>query len=352
MPLARTSMKQIAVAISGGVDSTACTLILKKQFDVHGLLMDIGQPGFDAQVEQVQSIAGMIGIEFEIVDLKDQFEKIVLDYFVSSYAAGKTPNPCIICNREIKCGLLLEHMAISGAEKLATGHYVSCREIDGNIGLFKGTDPIKDQSYFLARLSTDQLKRMHFPLGEMQKEETYRLVESFGFSGFRGNESQDVCFLQDTSVADFLDMRLEKRISAGPIVTSDGKEIGTHNGLHRYTIGQRRGLGLPDHSPWYVQKLDTAQNQLIVCKGEELFSTKLQAKDMNWLVSDIPRAGDRFDVKIRSTHRGTPCTITEFDRDGITVEFDDAQRAVTPGQFIVLYEHDRVIGSGEITASL
>lgn len=337
--------------MSGGVDSTACALLLSKEFEVHGLLMDIGQPGFDEQAGQVGKIADLIGVKWEIVNLKDKFEQIVLEYFTSSYATGKTPNPCMLCNREIKCGLLLDQVENTGADKLATGHYVNCRGADGSVGLYKGADSVKDQSYFLSRLSIDQLGRLHFPLGNMVKTDTYRLVESHGFTGFRGNESQDVCFLKDTSVADFLHERLAERVEAGPIVSTDGRELGTHHGLHRYTIGQRRGLGLPDQSPWYVRQLDAEHNRLVVCKNDELFSSTLLAKDMNWLIADIPRAGDRFDAKIRSTHAGSPCTVTESHSDRITVEFREPQRAVTPGQFIVLYDNDRVIGSGEISIS-
>ena len=347
-------MKQIAVAMSGGVDSTACALLLRERFDVYGLLMDIGQPGFDAQVEQVGTIAETLGIAWEIVDLKRSFEQIVLHYFTTSYAAGRTPNPCMICNRDIKCGLLLDRLKTTGADQMATGHYVTTREVDGEIGLFRGADPVKDQSYFLARLSGRQLAHVHFPLGNMVKEETYRLVEAHGFSGFRGNESQDVCFLKDTSVADYLHSRLNApdRDRRGPIVTMDGTEIGTHDGLHRYTIGQRRGLGLPDQSPWYVRQLDAGQNRLVVCKGDELFSTGLEAGKLNWLIAEPPCTGSRFTAKIRSTHHGTPCTIASCEDQQLVVTFDEAQRAVTPGQFIVFYDGDRVIGSAEITGPL
>ena len=335
--------------MSGGVDSTASALLLKEHYEVYGFLMNIGQPGFAEQAQEVRALADRLDIDLSIVDLKDRFKEVVLNYFVDSYRGGKTPNPCMVCNREIKCGLFLDHVLSTGLESMATGHYVRLREIDGDLGLFTGIDPHKDQSYFLARLTIPQLKRLHFPLGQMRKEETYRFIEAHGFDNFRGKESQDVCFLKGTSVATYLDGELASSMGPGPIVTFDGNEIGTHQGLHRYTVGQRRGLGLPDHSPWYVCSLDPDTNQLIVGKNEALNSSILKGVAPHWLIPSPPAVGDRFMVKIRSTHRGAAATITELDEETIGVEFDQPQRALSPGQFAVLYDNDRVIGAAEIS---
>ena len=334
--------------MSGGVDSTACALLLKEHYEVHGFLMDIGQPGFSDQAHEVQTIADRLGITLHIVDLKDRFSEIVLDYFIDSYQQGRTPNPCMICNRDIKCGLFLDYVRSTGFEKMATGHYVQRREIDGRPGLFRGTDPHKDQSYFLARLSLKQLENLHFPLGTMRKEQTYLFMEAHGFDNFRGRESQDVCFLKGTSVREFLDERLGGRMQEGPIVTVAGDEIGRHQGLHRYTVGQRRGLGLPDQSPWYVCALDAETNRLIVGKNEDLNTNILHAAAPHWLVPSPPTIGDRFTVKIRSTHRGAMATIKELETASLMVEFDEPQRAISPGQFAVVYDQDRVMGCAEI----
>ena len=344
-------MKQIGLAMSGGVDSTASALFLKEHYKVQGFLMDIGQPSFAEQADEVKTIAGRLGIDLQIVDLRARFQEIVLDYFIDSYKKGKTPNPCMICNREIKCGLFLEHIRSTGLETMATGHYVQRREIDGCPALFQGVDPHKDQSYFLARLSLEQLGRLYFPLGSMHKDQTYEFMEAHGFRDFRGKESQDVCFLKDTTVSEFLDDKLDHSINAGSIVTVEGKEIGRHKGLHRYTVGQRRGLGLPDHTPWYVCALDSDTNRLIVGKNEHLNTRLLKAVAPHWLAPSAPGCGDRFKVKIRSTHSGAMATITEVDQTRIAVEFDQPQRAISPGQFAVLYHDNRVIGSAEIIAS-
>ena len=347
--MASISLKQIGLAMSGGVDSTASALLLKRDFQVHGFLMDIGQPGFGDQAAGVEALAEQLDISLTIVDLKDRFKDTVLDYFINSYRRGKTPNPCMVCNREIKCGLFLEHILSTGLETMATGHYVRRLEIDGDLGLFEGLDPHKDQSYFLARLTSSQLEKMRFPLGSMHKEETYRFMEEHGFYDFRGKESQDVCFLKGTSVADFLDDQLNTRMESGPIVTVAGKEIGTHRGLHRYTVGQRRGLGLADHSPWYVCGLDANTNRVIVGRNEELNTRHLMAESPNWLTNSPPKAGDTFKVKIRSTHRGAEATIVDLDDTQIALEFDQPQRAISPGQYAVLYDSNRVIGSAEIS---
>ena len=344
-------MKQIGLAMSGGVDSTACALLLQEHYEVHGFLMDIGQPSFATQAEEVEIIAGRLGIDLQIIDLKVRFQEIVLDYFIDSYRKGKTPNPCIICNREIKCGLFLEHILSTGLETMATGHYVRRCEIDGHPALYQGVDTHKDQSYFLARLTMDQLERLRFPLGSRRKEQTYEFMEGHGFWDFRGKESQDVCFLKNRSVSEFLDEKLDSSMKAGPIVTVDGEEIGRHRGLHRYTVGQRRGLGLPDQTPWYVCALDADANRLIVGKNDSLDTRLLTAVAPHWLVASPPESGARFKVKIRSTHSGAMATITEIDQSHIAIEFDQQQRAISPGQFAVLYDNDRVIGSAEIIVS-
>jgi len=342
---------RVGLAMSGGVDSSAAALLLAEQHQLHGFLMDIGQPGFERQVEQVASIAGRLDIQLSIVDLKEPFKALVLDYFTSSYLSGTTPNPCIVCNREIKCGLLLTHVLAAGFDYMATGHYVRTEAIDGETRLYKGADPKKDQSYFLARLSSFQLSKMKFPLGSMHKEATYRFVESHGFKKFRGNESQDICFLENTSVAEFLDRRISTLPSEGPVVTLDGREVGRHRGLHRYTVGQRRGLGLPDTTPWYVCGLDTVNNCLIVGKNQDLFVNDLHGLEPHWLVSEPPSPGDRFQVKIRSTHHGAEAALTAIGDERIRLDFDEPQRGVSPGQFAVLYDDDRVIGSARIDSS-
>lgn len=340
----------VAVAMSGGVDSTACALLLQEHYQVCAYLMDIGQPGFAEQHQRVRRLAEKIGLDLRVVDLKKQFARLVLDSFVHSYGSGRTPNPCMLCNREIKLGLFMDQALASGASYFATGHYARCETIAGEPALLKGLDPDKDQSYFLARLNPRQLSTLLFPLGRMHKQDTYRLVEKHGFTDFRGLESQDICFLHDTSVSDFLAGRLEDGASPsadGPIINVDGEEIGRHRGLYRYTVGQRRGLGLPDHAPWYVVGLDPANNTLIVGRDHDLHTRKLRASSATWLVPPPP-PGTLLQARIRSTHRGSEAILIHQGNDGFELEFSSDQRAVTPGQYAVLYQNDRVIGSGEI----
>ncbi|THB78340.1 MAG: tRNA 2-thiouridine(34) synthase MnmA [Desulfobulbaceae bacterium] len=338
---------RIGIGMSGGVDSTATALILQNKYPISGFLMNVGQPNFRAVKEKATNIAARLDIEFTVIDLRDSFKAKVLEYFSTSYGGGKTPNPCIICNQAIKFGLFMEHILNSGVEMMATGHYATIEHLGDKSILRKGLDPVKDQSYFLSRLNQNQLSRLMFPLGKMRKKSVYTFVRDHGFTEFDGQESQDVCFLKDTSIGDFLEMHLNTSTQEGPILDLSGNQIGTHTGLHRYTIGQRKGLGLPDSTPWYVHSMCTDNNGLYVCKKDELFRSHLTANSAHWL-SHPPADGDRLNVKIRSTDRGSAATVNVIDETRFTLHFDHPQRAIAPGQFVVLYEQDRVIGSGEI----
>lgn len=334
--------------MSGGVDSTACALLLRNKYDIKGFFMQLAQPDIERQQEQVQSIAARIGIELEIFDLREQFTEKILAYFSRSYFDGLTPNPCMLCNREIKFGLFLETMRDAGMEGIATGHYARVTETDGIYHLYTGVDANKDQSYFLARLNQEQLGQSIFPLGSMLKEETYAFVEANGFLDFRKTESQDVCFLADENVGSYLEKHLPEGGLPGPIATSDGREIGTHKGLFRYTIGQRRGLGLPDATPWYVLAIEPKANTIIVGKEDELYHDRIRIRNIHWLLGQPPVLETGYKVRIRSSHRGAEAALKRIDEDLYQITFGIKQRAVTPGQFAVIYRDDEVIGSGEI----
>jgi tRNA-uridine 2-sulfurtransferase len=233
-------------------------------------------------------------------------------------------------------------------DRMATGHYARIIENAGIYHLHKGLDALKDQSYFLSRLEQGQLSRLVFPLGESSKAETYAFVEAHGLGGFGGQESQDVCFLGNESVGDFLARRFPGQPDDGPIVTADGREIGRHNGLFRYTIGQRRGLGIPDSTPWYVMRIEPQRNRLVVGKEEELMQRMVAIGEMHWLAGTPPADGSRHEVHLRSTHRGATAVYSPGPDGRAVLLFETAQRAVTPGQFAVLYRGDEVLGSGVI----
>lgn len=334
--------------MSGGVDSTACALLMKEQGDVSGFFMNLGQPDYDYQKERVEEVAERLQVQLTIIDLRKPFEKEVLDYFASSYQAGKTPNPCIICNKEIKFGLFLDAMKQVNPDVIATGHYARIGYRDGQYRLMKGVDPKKDQSYFLSRLTQSHLASVLFPLGDKHKSEIYELVKDFGFDDFEGKESQDVCFLEQGKVGDYLDSLDAIKAVTGDIVNLEGKVLGRHNGLHYYTIGQRKGLGISDATPYYVTALDAGSNRVIVGKNDDLFQNELSINSVHWLGEQEPELDTSYLVRIRYTHRGSMATIRKNSDHTYSLLFDEPQRAVTPGQFAVLYRDDEVIGSGVI----
>ncbi|MGW8193631.1 MAG: tRNA 2-thiouridine(34) synthase MnmA [Desulforhopalus sp.] len=341
-------IRQIGVAMSGGVDSTACALLLREHYRVKGFFMQLAQPNFSEQRRRLEGITEDLGLELQVIDLRLPFEKKVLDYFSSNYFRGLTPNPCVVCNKEIKFGLFLDAILEAGMDQMATGHYARVIENDGMYHLLTGSDRTKDQSYFLSRLCQYQLKNVLFPLGETTKEDIYTLVEKHGLGNFRGLESQDVCFLDKRTVGDYLEGLPESHRNPGPIMSTAGAVLGRHQGLYRYTIGQRKGLGISSSAPLYVIGIDIRNNSLIVGGNDDLWRKSITVHKLHWLSSRPPAVNRKFTVRLRSTHKGAAAVVNPYGDSQGKIIFDEPQRAVTPGQFAVIYNKSEVLGSGII----
>lgn len=334
--------------MSGGVDSTASALMLREEYQIHGFFMHLAQADFSHQLQRVTEIADRCKIPLTVIDLRERFEEKVLSYFADSYLNGRTPNPCMICNKEIKFGLFMDAILEQGMEGMATGHYANIVKEDDCLFLQQGHDSIKDQSYFLARLSQQQLARLQFPLGQMTKSAVYDFVEERGFTDFRGQESQDVCFLGADSVGNFLEARSTSSRAPGDIIHINGEVLGRHNGIYNYTIGQRRGLGIAAAAPLYVIRIDSPENRIIVGGNEALFQNSITIQDTVWNCGRVPRSDHDYQVRIRYGQRSQQATIKQIADETYCISFTENQRAVTPGQFAVIYDENRVIGSGEI----
>jgi len=338
--------QQVGIGLSGGVDSAiAAHLLVRNGCRVTGFFMRLPVSDVDAQEEKAGKVADFLGIPLEIVDLEEPFQQQVIRPFLEQYRQGCTPNPCVRCNRIIKFGLLAERMLDRGMDLVASGHYARVeQDAQGIYTLRRGVDQGKDQSYFLCRLGQRQLARVILPLGSHHKDEVRTMAASLGIAGQVSTESQDVCFL-DEGLAMFL-VKHGQDGAPGEIHTIDGRMLGRHAGINRYTIGQRRGLGLPDATPWYVVRLDPEKNRVIVGKQDDLFTKKFYINDLHWLgrAKQLPWQGE---VQLRSRHRPTPAILARAgERWRVTCH--EAQRAVTPGQYAVFYDGDQVIASGII----
>ncbi len=352
--------------MSGGVDSLRAAALLKQEghdvFAVHMRLMPASPPqrtggGGPADKDadaMLNDLASRLEIPLHIADLEEEFDRTVVSPFLKTYQQGLTPNPCFLCNAKIKFGLLRDVARKNGAEGLATGHYARTLPPGGSNGryrLLRGADTSKDQSYFLALLSQEQLAFSIFPLGGETKQSVRNWARQAGFGSLIRKESQEICFIPAGSYREFLQSRLGEAAcrTSGPIKDLNGNLLGEHHGLFAYTIGQRRGLGIPSHAPYYVVKLDARTNTLFVGRDEDLFQSQLTAAHINWLSIEPPDRPLQADVRIRYRHTASPAVIHPLPDQKALVCFESPQRAVTPGQAVVFYAGDTVLGGGFIT---
>jgi len=362
-------METVVVAMSGGVDSSLAASLLKEAgYRVIGMTMRLWSeadedpellPAEDrccalTATNDARRVAEALGIPHYVVNLRDAFYREVVEDFLSAYAQGETPNPCIICNRRLKFGLLWEKARALGADYLATGHYarVSYDPGRGRYLLKKGLDPAKDQAYALYTLTQEQLSRTLFPLGELTKEETRRLAQERGLITARKPESQEICFIPDNDYRRFLKKRLPEAIKPGPIKDDRGRVLGQHQGLPFYTVGQRKGLGLAAGEPLYVLRLLPEENALVVGKKEEVYHRQLLADHLNFIAIPGLEGPLRVNGKIRYASREAPAVIEPAGPGQLRCRFDEPQWGITPGQSAVFYDGDIVVGGGIIRRAL
>ena len=352
--------KKALIAMSGGVDSSvAAALMLKKGFDCMGCTMRlyendmIGEDLFGTccslkDTQDARAVCEKLGIEYNIYHYEAEFTKNVIEPFVCSYERGETPNPCIRCNKYLKFDILYEKAKALGYDNIVTGHYARIRERDGHFYLLKAVDPRKDQSYVLYDLTEEQLSHTYFPLGEMTKDEAREIAAEYGFVNKDKKDSQDICFVPDGDYAAMIKRYRNKEYPKGDFVDLQGNVLGTHEGIINYTIGQRRGLGIPADRRLYVKRLDTENNRVILADDEDLFDKEVMVREFNWITGDAPSEPIGCQAKIRYRHKEQPATATIFADGKARIVFDEPQRAITPGQSAVLYDGEIVLGGGII----
>jgi tRNA-specific 2-thiouridylase len=346
--------------MSGGVDSSvAAALLVEQGYDVVGMMLrlwseDCGEGGSNrcctpGQMADARRIAAQLGIPFYVIDTQEVFRRTIVQFFIDRYAAGDTPNPCLECNRTIRFEWLLQHALAIGADYLATGHYARTeRDPDGTVRLLKARDSAKDQSYVLSVLTQEKLQRALFPVGDYTKAEVRAMAAARGLPVASKHDSQDLCFLADGDYRRFLRQHAPDAVRPGPILTRDGRELGTHTGLPNYTIGQRKGLGISYPEPLYVLATDPVRNALIVGTAAELGCSSLVAGRLNWIAGQPPAPSFRAEIKIRYKARPAWGTVIVLPDGRVSVHFDAPQRDITPGQGVVFYQSEICLGGGII----
>ena len=350
---------RVVVAMSGGVDSSvAAAVLVEEGHEVIGLSMQLydqreGETKFGScctidDLHDARRVAAHLGIPHYIMNFERQFDEQVVSDFVREYSAGRTPIPCVHCNGDLKFATLAARAEALGAASVATGHYARVeKKADGTYVLRRGTDPAKDQSYFLFTLTQAQLAHATFPVGDLDKAAVRARAREFGLPVADKPDSQEICFVADGDHTDFLERHGAAR-GAGDVRDVGGRVVGRHDGIHRFTVGQRKGLGLASPIPLYVVAIDAESNSLTVGPRDALERESLTASGVNWISGQAPSPATRLTAQIRYRHREAHATVTPLDNDRVHLAFDEPQLAITPGQAVVFYDRDRVVGGGWI----
>lgn len=354
--------KTVVVGMSGGVDSSVAAYLLKKQgYDVIGVTMQIWQEadidtveneggccGLSA-VEDARRVAAQIGIPYYVMNFREVFQKNVIDYFVREYREGRTPNPCIACNRYVKWESLLQKSLAIGADYIATGHYAKIKQLaNGRYTLIHSDAKGKDQTYALYNLTQNQLAHTLFPLGIYEKSRIRQIAEEAGLQVAHKPDSQEICFVPDNDYAGFLERETGESERPGNFVNRRGEVLGRHKGIGHYTIGQRKGLGIAFGEPMFVVEIRPDTDEVVLGRGEEVFTNHLTAQKVNYMAVDHFEEGQEVMARIRYNHEGAAAVIKEIGEDSFSLVFKEPVRAVTPGQAVVLYDQDLVLGGGTI----
>lgn len=355
-------MQKVVIGMSGGVDSSVAAFLLKKQgYDVVGVTMQIWQDeasyvqeenggccGLSA-VDDARRVANQIGIPYYVMNFKDSFKENVIDYFVQDYLDGKTPNPCIACNRHVKWESLLKRSLDIGADYIATGHYARIVQLEnGRWALKKSATAAKDQTYALYNLTQHQLSHTLMPVGEYTKDEIREIAKEINLRIANKPDSQEICFIPDNNYAGFIEESTGKKPVPGNFIDMQGNVIGTHKGIIHYTIGQRKGLNLALGKPAFVVEIRPETNEVVIGDNQDVFYDTLYANQLNFMSIEELDGTMKVVGKIRYSHQGAPCTVEKVDKDIVKVVFDEPVRAITPGQAVVFYDGDIVVGGGTI----